>query len=53
MSKQTHRVRLVVTGRDAKGPAVQIETKPMTKADANRVAAEAVGRGIPAAVHKA
>lgn len=53
MSNKTHRVRLVVTGQPAPGQALQIETKAMPEADANRVAAEAVGRGIPAAVHKA
>lgn len=53
MSDRTHRVRIVVTDQPAPGKAVQIETKPMTRADADRVAAEAGGLGIPAAVHPA
>jgi len=45
-----HRVRLVVqTGRTYQ----QIETRPMPRAEADKIAAEAVALGIPAAVRKA
>jgi len=53
MSEKTHRVRMVVTDQPAPGQAIQLETKPMTRSEATRIAAEAVGRGIPAAVHPA
>ncbi|HEV2345214.1 MAG TPA: hypothetical protein VGS97_14040 [Actinocrinis sp.] len=50
--QRTYRVRLVLVDAPVPGLAVQFEGKPMTEAQADRIAAEAVGLGIPVAVHR-
>lgn len=51
MSGKQERVRMVTANPD--GTFNQIETRPLSPAEASRIAAEAVRRGIPAAIHPA
>lgn len=50
MADNNSRVRIVA---EIDGKSHQIETKPMPRADADKIAAEAALKGIPAAVHPA